>query len=83
MYKPLVPKDHDTTSSAGSLDATSFTGSPDAIPPSYLPEHMPLKLPSMLPVSLHKSCKFELVQIELCFCLAQAEDNLSELRHLL
>jgi len=71
---PLVPKDHGTTSSAGSLDAT---------PPSYLPEHMPLKLPSMLPVSLHESCEFGLVQIELRFRLAQAEDNLSELRRLL
>ena len=36
-----------------------------------------------LPASLQESCAFKLVQIELHFRLAQAEDSLSELHHLL
>jgi len=70
LYIPLIPKE-----STGSSDATTSGG--------RKPESMPLKLPSTLPASLQKSCPFNLVQIELRFRLAQAEDSLSELRRLL
>jgi len=48
-----------------------------------LPEAVPLRLPSSLPPTLHESCPFKLANIEFRFCLAQAEDALSELRRLL
>lgn len=69
-----ISEDHATTLSTESSHATS-AGHP--------PETMPLRLPSALPASLRHSCPFNLVQIELRFRLAQAEDSLSELRRLL
>src|SRR5258708_13931160 len=74
-YIPLTSDDHATTS-AKSPHATSG----DCLPN---PETMPLKLPSTLPASIQKHCPFKLAQIECRFCLAQAEDSLSELHHLL
>ena len=71
-YIPMMSEDHATTSSTESPDATS-TSDP--------PERVPLRLPSTLPASI--SCSFNLAQIELRFCLAQAEDSLSELCRLL
>ena len=74
LYIPLAAEDHATTTSTESADVT---------PASHLPERMPLRLPSILPASLQNSCSLKLVQIELRFRLAQAEDSLSELRRLL
>jgi hypothetical protein len=74
LYIPSIPNDHATVSSTEPSDAT---------PGDHPPENMPLKLPSTLPASLLKSCTFNLVQIELRFRLAQADDSLSELRRLL
>jgi hypothetical protein len=72
LYIPLTPNYHATTSSTESPNATG-----------HLPENMPLRLPSTLPVSFQKSCPFGLDRIELRFRLAQAEDSLTELRRLL
>src|SRR5258707_12473876 len=74
-YIPLTSDNHATTS-AKSPHATLG----DCLPN---PETMPLKLPSTLPASIQKHCPFKLDQIECRFCLAQAEDSLSELHHLL
>src|SRR5713226_1597102 len=74
-YIPSTSDDHATTS-AKSPHATSGDCLPD-------PETMPLKLPSTLPASIQKHCPFKLDRIECRFRLAQAEDSLSELCHLL
>ena len=74
MYIPLTSEGHATKSSTESLHPMSA---------DYLPEDMPLSLPSSLSTSLQQSLPFNLAQIELRFRLAQAEDALSELRHLL
>jgi hypothetical protein len=76
-----IPLTSELTSGGHAI--TSSTESPHAMSASHLPEGMPLRLPSTLPVSLQQSCPFKLAQIELRFRLAQAEDSLSELRHLL
>ena len=71
LYIPLTSTEaHATTSSTESAA-------------SRLPESMPLGLPSTLIASLRQSCPFKLPQIEIRFCLSQAEDSLSELRRLL
>ena len=74
-YIPSTSNNHATTS-AKSPHATSGDCLPD-------PETMPLKLLSTLPASIQKHCPFKLDQIECHFRLAQAEDSLSELHHLL
>ena len=78
QYVPPTPEDHAATSST-----ESEMESPHAMSVGHLPEVMPLRLPSALPASLQHSCPFKLTQIKLHFCLAQAEDSLSELHRLL
>src|SRR5713226_10215586 len=74
-YIPSTSDNHATTS-AKSPHVTSGDCLPD-------PETVPLKLLSTLPASIQKHCPFKLDRIECRFCLAQAEDSLSELRCLL
>src|SRR5258708_1633487 len=73
-YIPPISNDHATS---------SFTESLPAMSTDHLPETVPLRLPSALPASRRKLCPFNLDEIKFCFRLAQAEDSLSELHHLL
>ena len=73
LYIPMISDDHATTPSTESPHATSA---------GHMPETILLGLPSALP-SLQESSPFKLVEIELRFRLAQAEDSLAELRRFL
>lgn len=75
LYIPLIAEDFATTSSTESSHAMSA---------DHPPEAMSLGLPSTLAESLlQNSGTFNLVEIELRFRLAQADESLSELRRLL